>query len=52
MASWLRADARNRRKLAECFPDVVDEIQKRLRSPGGVLPSEHDWLEFEAPRRR
>ena len=51
MAAWLRADERNRARLAGAFPAVVDELERRLRSPGGVLPTERDFEDFEAMRR-
>ena len=52
MSAWLRGSEPQRERLAKAFPAVVDELQKRLRSPGGVLPSERDFEAFEAPRAR
>ena len=50
LAAMQRANTTNLERLKQAFPEVHAELEKRFNSPGGLLPSERDWAEFEVPR--
>ena len=50
MAAMRRADPENLARLRRAFQAVYQERFNRFNAPGGVLPGERDFDDFEKPR--
>ena len=51
LTAMRRADPDNLERLKRAFPESWDELCRRYNSPNGLLASERDFENFEAPRR-